>query len=157
MKLILIKGYKHHGKSTFAKKLSLEKNIPVFSFATHLKKQVHSFLNVPMDYPKDQFLPHENKTLRDYYKETALFYRQSNPEYYVEKLFETLLQENITQAIIDDFRFNIEIEYLRNKNVEIETIHIINKQGLIPHIHDLSEHELDAFICDFVIGLDFNV
>jgi len=153
MRIYLIRGFKGHGKSTFAKKMGY----PVYSFASELKKQVYTFLEEkgcdPSKYEKEQILPvgyQENgcKTLRDYFKYVAAEVKKSDPFHWVRKTFEQITED---VAVIDDWRFMEEYNFLKHKNVDIITIRIFCESAKIPSIEDSTEHALDGIFDDFEV------
>lgn len=152
MKIHLIRGFTKHGKSTFARKLSSELNLKIYSFASALKHEVNCVMGTSFDEErKDEVLPRHLQrddcvTYRDWCKKIALERKSKDKFYFAKKVYEQILEDfsksEETDVIIDDFRFPEELEYLRDKAV-IQHYCVLHSTGAIPDSQDMSEHSLD--------------
>lgn len=161
MSVILISGWKGHGKSTYAQ--GYDESFIKMSFATPLKEEVRDLLwekgcNVDF-FTKDEILPSEFSqtingkrclSIRNYYQEIALLRKKDNPYYYVEIAFSRM--EPDRKYVIDDFRFLEEFYYLQ-KRMEVKTLRIVRAGAEIPGEDEISEHLLDDFSFDQIILL----
>lgn len=173
--IYLIRGYKGHGKSTYADFLvrqNKQENIAI-AFADPLKEEVYKRLNIKnsiSEYNKfKDTIVFNGKTFRQCMIETA---GQKPSGHYANILWSKILlfDSSIKNVIVHDWRFQIEYKTL-NSNIEkgsdpfnptgntseikynIITCHIINKRGAVPPLSDETEHDLDSFKTDVTINV----
>lgn len=161
MKIHLIRGFTTHGKSTFAKKLSIELgHLKIYSFADSLKQEVKTKLNVGTDVGtdvnKDEILPIHLQdegctTIRDWCKKIALEKKSQDKFYFAKRVHEQILKDFAIDAeievIIDDFRFPEELEYFKDKAI-IQHYLVFHNEGAIPDPQNTSEHSLSSLSFD---------
>lgn len=177
--IILISGYKRHGKNTFSRFImkdetlsnSIEFTIPPFSislfqnsyprdtfnevsFAGYLKTLAARNLEKSVEWiedNKDNSISQNNTcTVREYLIQLASKKRDKNNDYFAEKI--NIFPDKIN--IITDFRFPNEYVYLREKypNSRIFTVRVIRLGENTPEIGDLSERSLDNCIFDMIVS-----
>ncbi len=144
--IILISGHAGVGKSTTAK--MLKERIPnseIFSFATLVKKLATHLFNWDGEKGK------EGRKLLQFIGETC---RKFDKDFFVKYCFNAITDSDCSIAIIDDWRYKSEYEYLVNYETVV-TIRIESKEREIlkgSQAEHESEKDLNDFHFDYVIS-----
>lgn len=170
MKIVLITGKRGAGKDTFAlgegsfilrRKASDAPIIPdlnqpkkIVKFAKPLRNLITTFFLLPSDIKYDQIkddpeaIPY-NGTLREYFIAIADVVREKDCDFFVKALYQSLVDSTEDIFWCTDWRFPNELEYLKNKGVEIITIRIIRHNNPKIEIDHPSEKLLDNYQCHY--------
>lgn len=174
MKIILITGKRGAGKDKFAsgnglfvlrRKGNGTTNIPdrtqhnqIVKFATPLRNLITTFFLLPphLDQQYEKIkddptaIPYKG-TLRDYFISIAEVVREKDCDFFVKALYQSLLEYHDTDSVFwcTDWRYPNELDFLKNKGVEIITIRIIRHNNPMTEIDHQSETSLDDYVCQF--------
>jgi len=172
MALIVISGLSRVGKDTFGKFLqeNLEEEYFLAAYATHLKQVVKKCFNLSNEqlygdlkqvpdkrYPKINTDSEEYWTPREFLQYVGEMFRQVDPDYWINKLFEFIERNKLKNVIITDGRHENEINRVLDcsgKHIRIYREKDERKIGL-DHI---SEVALDGFDkVDYIVYNDYTI
>lgn len=136
-------------------------NIKRFAFADMLKIEAAELYGIPKDIPDEekeikQFLINEKLlSARDLYIELGAVRRSENINYWIEKVHKEILLTPDINAIITDWRFPNEYDFMNSHLNNVKTVRIWRKSVPEP-IHNPmlnqdTEHLLDNHLTDYLL------
>ncbi len=173
----LVCGYRRTGKDTLVKMFNGEEefnwvvyknpnnkvrfqiiNVDRVGFADAIRREVNQMLDLSeiVDYNTfKEVVIRDGKTYRDFLREHGAYRRNQDVNYWVCRAadWEDLTDEVI---MITDWRFVNELEYLKNRGLDIGgldivTIRLFRSEVPIPPDGIVSEHQLDNTTTDFLL------
>lgn len=182
--ILLVSGYRRHGKDTFFNHLTGSDSrfvyhpvtfdlVPFefpketyrrFAFADVLKQECSAILGMTLEEieaKKDNPLPEgvayafkcinpsSPPTVRDVLIDHGAYCRSLNVNYWCERVAEQLKEATDCIAVVTDFRFENEHNYLKSifsgTTRRVVPLRIFRRHVPIPDENDISEHSLDEF------------
>lgn len=172
MSILVVSGYSRVGKDTFGKFLqeNLGEEYFLAAYATHLKQVVKKCFNlsneqlygdlkqVPdMRYPKINTDSKEYWTPRELLQYVGEMFRQVDPDYWVNKLFDFIDRNKLKNVIITDGRHENEINSVLNRGGKHIRIYRENDERIIGLNH-ISENALEDFDrIDYIVNNDYTL
>jgi len=172
MSLVVISGYSRVGKDTFGKLLQkhLKDDYFLAAYATYLKNVVRDCFNLSHDqlygdlkqvpdkrYSKRGTEPVEYWTPREFLQYVGEMFRQVDPDYWINKLFEFIERNKLKNVIITDGRHENEINRVLGcggKHIRIYREIDDRKIGL-DHISEVALDDFDRV--DYVVHNDYTI
>jgi hypothetical protein len=152
MIIILLRGFSNSGKDFVGDIICTQYGYKGFSFADSLKKIVSDKYNIPltllysqegkkMIYNNDT---HYNITYRQLLIDEALKLKESDPDIFAKHCSNNMLSNNMQRIIITDWRFNNELDVLKQNfpHARIIPVHVIRTNQIKSPIDDISEYHL---------------
>ena len=151
MKVIILSGKAGSGKSYNAAILkkhieSLGKTCKIYSFATPIKEISHPIIEEA--FGSAMLSPENKETVRPIYQAVGSVGRDISADYWANKTKSIIEKDNVDIAIIDDGRFENEIEVFEQA-VSIR----LTRGGLenLKNPSDISENALNSYPFDFIV------
>jgi phosphomevalonate kinase len=155
MKILLLSGWSHSGKSTVADLLKEKQNAYIFAFADRLKEIVANELQIPLknlhtQEGKKQTIK-DGQTVREYLIQRAQEIRQDDTAFFAKYVVNQI--QNLPKdafVVISDWRLPIEYKTLKEELhmpiYELYTIRVQNATQTTSPVQDQeTEHQLDSF------------
>jgi hypothetical protein len=156
MIIILLRGFSNSGKDFVGNIICTQYAYKQFSFADSLKKIVAEKYNIPLDllysqegkkmiYNNNNY---NNITYRQLLIDEALKLKENDPDIFAKhcsnNIFNAAHISNVNRIIITDWRFNNELDVLKQNfpDAKIIPVHVIRKNQTNSPIDDVSEYHL---------------
>jgi hypothetical protein len=154
--VILLSGWAGTGKDAAASLLADEMSFERIAFADTLKQDVSAVTGLPLDLFHNHILKDlpiiGSKTPRDLLLSHAAAARAVDPDIYIRKVAEYILDSCHKRFVISDWRYRRELEFLQKEfgpHVRIVRGRI-ERDGIVPS-NDPSEHDLDDAYVEFTV------
>lgn len=162
MKLLALSGKASAGKSTVAKHLSSQYGWTRVSLADPLKSMCAHYFELTQEQlfgaKKEEIDERYGKSPRQILIDTGKFYRSIDPNFWVKRLREHILnqpQAQLGKYVIDDVRFVNEAEWVRKHGGRVVRLErAIELRGF--ELQDESECQLDDYPFDFRVPESWN-
>ena len=157
MIIILLRGFSNSGKDFIGNIIINQYGYKQFSFADSLKKIVAEKYNIPLEL----FYSQEGKkmiynnynnyniTYRQLLIDEALKLKEIDPDIFAKHCSDSIrnsthINNSMQRIIITDWRFNNELDVLKQKfpNAKIIPVHVIRTNQIKSPIDDISEYHL---------------
>lgn len=156
--LIGIHGKKRSGKDTMADYIVekwFNKKVARFAFANPLKKGVSELFGIPMQTIEDEKetpLPNwDNKTPRYLLQTVGDQARSLFPDVFIRTMQTKIDENQDTNCIITDVRFNDEAQFILDNNGMVFTVDANERLGDNNKDNHISEQAIDPSLSDYTI------
>ena len=172
--ITLICGYKRTGKDTLVKMCNGDEEFKwvvyknpnsddIFhirptrrlAFAYKLRLEVSILLGIDESIDYDTFkevIVKDGKTYRDFLIEHAALRRSEDIDYWVRKAVDWDNLSSDDRISVTDWRYPNELDYIRQyEHLNVTTVRVYRSDVPVPSDEDISEHQLDNIITDFLL------